>query len=148
VLDKPEDMGARVLKYREQVNATRRERYKERFWVLKARAGGKLRKPLTLEMIQAEGNVSTRTAMIKVYGMERFLVAVDAKAIDTRAGYSLLDYLLEPGSWNHIRALKMVCPSTQTVYIHPVDPSCSTVSGALDWMFQTEGYLNRLQMEA
>jgi hypothetical protein len=132
--------------WREEVNERRRERYRERFWILKARRGGKLRRPLTLAIIQAEGNVSTRTAMIKVYGMERFLVEVEAQAVDTLGEYQLIEYAMN--AWNRIRALKMVCPSTRTVYIHPVDPQCSTVAKALDWMFQTEGYLTRLQSEA
>jgi hypothetical protein len=132
--------------WREEVNTRRRKRYRERFWILKARSGGKLRRPLTLAIIQAEGNVSTRTAMIKVYGMERFLVEVGAKTVDTVGEYQLIEYALS--AWSHIRALKMVCPSTKTVYIHPVDPQCSTVAKALDWMFQTEGYLDRLQAEA
>ena len=140
------DYTAWAAEWRETVNANRRERYKERFWILKARSGGKTRKPLSVELIQAEQNVSTRTAMIKVYGLERFLVAVNAQALDTLGDYSLLVYEMSP--WNHILALKMVCPSTKTVYIHPVAPECDSVSKALDWMFQCEGYLNRLQAEA
>lgn len=140
------DPGPVAAEYRAEVNAIHRERYKERFWILKARNGGKLRKPLTLDIIQNEDNISTRTAMIKVYGLERFLAAVSATEIAARGDYRLISYSLN--SWNHIRALKMVCPSTQTVYIHPVEPSCNTVEQALDWMFQVKGYLDRLQAEA
>jgi hypothetical protein len=32
--------------------------------------------------------------------------------------------------------------------IHPVEPRCDTVAKALDWIFQTEGYLDRLAAEA
>lgn len=141
---------------RKERNQVARERYQERFWLLAARRvqrGGKVpRKPLTLEMIQAEANVSTRTAMIRIYGLERYLVAVKAESIDTVGEYSLLTYPLEDSpSWGRervLRALKMTCPSTGTCYIHPVDPSCRSVSEALDWIFQTPGYLNRLQAEA
>jgi hypothetical protein len=143
------DLGLAGRAWKEEVNAGRRERYREQFWIRKARQGGKLRRPLTLEMIQAEANVSTRMAMIKVYGLERFLVAVNAAPLDVLGEYSLLTYPVDSVRlWPHIRALKMVCPSTKTVYIHPVDPACSTVAKALDWMFQTEGYLDRLQTEA
>ena len=134
-------------------NSVARERYAERFWVVAARRvarGGKPpRKPLTLEMIDNEGNISTRTAMIRIYGLERYLAAVNAAPIDTVGDYRLLDYPLGGnGSRQRIRALKMICPSTGTCYIHPVNPSCSTVSAALDWMFQVEGYVSRLQAEA
>ena len=132
--------------YRAEVNAQRRARYKERYWILKARRGGKSTKPLTLDIIQAEENISTRTAMIKVYGLERFLVDVGAKVADQRGDYALICYPLNARS--NITALKMVCPSTKTVYIHPVDPMCETVDQALDWMFQTENYSERLLAEA
>lgn len=132
--------------YRDERNEAARDRYRERFWFDKARRGGKLKKPLTLEMIQGEENISTRTAMIKVYGLERFLSAVGAETINTHGEYVLISYSLN--SRNPIRALKMVCPSTKTVYIHPVDPRMQTVSEALDWMFGVTGYLNRLSAEA
>jgi hypothetical protein len=35
-----------------------------------------------------------------------------------------------------------------TYVIHPVEPRCDTVAKALDWVFQTEGYLDRLAAEA
>lgn len=130
----------------EDRKARARERYKVTFWMRKAREGGKTKKPLTLAMIQAERNTTVRAAMIKVYGLERFLTQVEAQTLDTHGEYRLVSYALN--TWQNIRALKMVCPSTQTVYIHPVDPRCDTVAKALDWMFQTEGYLNRLQAEA
>ena len=132
--------------FRDEWNAIARDRRRARFWITKARVAGKLRKPLTLEMIQAEENGATRAAMIKVYGLERFLVAVGAKTIDTHGDYALLTYPLD--HWRVIRALKMTCPSTQTVYIHPVEPRINTVSEALDWMFGVTGYLERLKAEA
>jgi hypothetical protein len=131
---------------REENNRRNRERTKERYWLRKARTGEKASKPLTLDIIQAEPNVTIRTAMIKVYGIERFMTQINAKVLDVHGEYQLLSYSLD--SWQHIRALKMVCPSTKTVYIHPVEPRCSSVSAALDWMFQTENYLERLKAEA
>lgn len=139
-LDKVKD------KAREERNARNRQRTKERYWIRKARTGGKPRKPLTIDMIQAEPNVTIRTAMISVYGLERFLTQVQAKVVDTYKDYQLLSYSLD--NWQSVRALKMVCPSTKTVYIHAVPPRTETVSSALDWMFQTENYINRLQVEA
>lgn len=131
--------------HRAEVNARRRERYRERYWILRARRGGASKKPLTLDMIQQEQNVSVRMAMIKVYGLERFMVEVNARVVDTRGDYQLLQY---PIGRSNIIALKMVCPSTKTVYIHPVEPGCETVDHALDWMFQTEHYSKRLLAEA
>jgi hypothetical protein len=131
---------------RDQINANNRLRSKQRYWINKARTGEPTKKPLTLAMIQDESNVTIRTAMIKVYGIERFLTQVDSKILDVHGDYQLLSYSLD--NWQHIRALKMVCPSTKTVYIHPVEPRCESVSKALDWMFQTENYLERLQVEA
>jgi hypothetical protein len=140
------DPAEAMKEHRAEVNAQRRERYKERFWILKARRGGKLRKPLTLGMIQSEQNVTVRMAMAKVYGIERFLTDVEAAVIDTHGEYQLISYSLS--RMQSITALKMVCPSTQVTYIHPVQPGCATVSDALDWMFQTPKYLERIAAEA
>lgn len=57
---------------REAINRRNRQRSKERYWILKARNKEKAHKLLTLEMIHAEQNVTVRTAMITVYGLERF----------------------------------------------------------------------------
>jgi hypothetical protein len=131
---------------REANNERARTRNRERYWIRKARTGEKPKKALTLDMIQAEENVTVRMAMITVYGMERYLTQVDAKIMDVYGEYQLLSYAV--GQWQNIRALKMVCPSTKTVYIHAVPPQTHTVSSALDWMFQTENYIERLKIEA
>jgi hypothetical protein len=133
---------------REAINERARVRRLEMYWVNKARRKEKFNKPLTLDMIQAERNVTVRTAMISCYGLERFLTQIDAKILDIHGEYQLLSYPLDVNGWPNIRALKMVCPSTKTVYIHPVEPRCESVAKALDWMFQTENYLERLQAEA
>lgn len=97
---------------------------------------------LTVAEIMAESNITVRMAMVHVYGLERFLIDANAKTIDTHGEYSLLDMPMGEG-WNiqHIRALKMTCPSTGVVYISPVAPHVRNVADALDWYFQTKDYL-------
>ena len=140
------ELDTRKRNWRNLTNENRRRVYKARYWILKARRGGTTKKPLTPDLIQAEQNITIRTAMIKVYGIERFLTAIGAKPIDWVKDYELISYSMD--AWNRIRALKMVCPSTGAIYIHPVAPTCATVSAALDWMFQTKDYLGRLTSEA
>ena len=127
-------------------NANARRRYAQTFWVQKARSNGKLRRPLTLAMIESEQNAATKAAMIKVYGLDKFLCDVKAEVIETQESYSLIQYPLDRRLW--VKALKMTCPSTGTVYIHAVRSEVTTVSKALDWIFQTDGYLERLLLEA
>jgi hypothetical protein len=40
-----------------------------------------------------------------------------------------------------MKALKMNCPSTGAVYINAVPPNVEDVPTALDWMFDTQDYL-------
>lgn len=94
---------------------------------------------LTVDEIMSEPNITVRMAMAHVYGLEKFLLDAKAKTIDTHGEYQLLD--MPMGTWQHIRALKMTCPSTGAVYISPVEPNVSTVPQALDWYFQTKDYL-------
>lgn len=101
---------------------------------------------LTILAILAEENITIRMAMIRCYGLERFLLEAGAKIADEKAGYQLLEFPLN--NWRSVMALKMICPSTRVVYVSPVDPRCDTVPTALDWMFDTDNYLGRVQQSA
>lgn len=105
---------------------------------------------LTVSDVMAEKNSSVRVAKIHAFGFERFFIESKAETLDTHGDYALLHLgAREPDAWMRpMRALKMVCPSTGVVYISPVDPSCSTVPQALDWMFDTENYLGQVVQQA
>jgi hypothetical protein len=100
---------------------------------------------LTVKKIMDEENVTIRMAMIRAYGIDRFLLDVNAKVLDASHGYELLTFVVD--SWNRITALKMSCPSTKTVYVSPVHPSVQTVPQALDWYFQTKDYLGQVKQQ-
>lgn len=101
---------------------------------------------LTVAGILAEENVSVRVAKMNCFGLERFFLEAGAKVLDEQSEYQLLELPLN--SWRSLRALKMVCPSTGAVYVSPVEPRCETVSQALDWMFDTENYLEQVTQQA
>ena len=107
---------------------------------------------LTVQSIMAEPNTSVRLAQIHCYGLDRFLLDAGASTIDTDAGYELIQFEFDrPNRWSQqdiIRALKMVCPSTGAVYINPVPPHLDNVRAGLDWMFNTENYLERVGAQA
>jgi len=106
---------------------------------------------LTVAKIMAEPNISVRVAMMHVYGLDRFLLDAGAQVIDEEAGYSLVDFNVANSNawWSlHIRALKMICPSTHTYYVNTVPPDITTVRTALDWIFNTEDYLGQLAQES
>jgi hypothetical protein len=101
---------------------------------------------LTLAQIMDEGNITIRMAMIRAYGIDRFLLDAEAAVIDSGHGYELLQFHVD--AWNRITALKMRCPSTSVVYISPVAPHVTTVPQALDWYFQTKDYLSSVTQQS
>lgn len=102
---------------------------------------------LTVENILAERNAQVRMAKVKIFGLGRFALECNPKVLDTHGDYELLQ--LPSNGWQtEMTVLKMQCPSTQAVYLSPVEPRLRTVSSALDWVFQVEGYLERLAQEA
>jgi len=110
-------------------------------------------KALTVESIMREENVTVRLAKMKIYGFERFLLDAKAEVIDREARYELIGLRVgEPRPFtipdNLVRALKMTCPSTGVVYINAVPPRTQRVREALDWMFNTKGYLDRIGQAA
>ena len=141
--------GGSVAEWREGLrksdNARNRVRNRARYWLRNARER-KPAKGLTVQKILAEQNATVRVAKMTVYGIERFLLESGAEVIHEQAGYQLIS--LELDRRRHLRALKMTCPSTGVVYLNTVLPNIQTVSGALDWMFETPNYLERLTQEA
>jgi len=86
---------------------------------------------ITPSKIDAEENVEVRRVMIERFGFDRYMLESGAKVLDTMGEYQLIS---KPDpSEGQMVALKMVCPSTQAVYIHPVDSNCKTVNEALAW---------------
>jgi hypothetical protein len=115
-----------------------RPRNRARYWIQKVREGTPSPR-LTVEKILAEENQTVRLAMMRVFGFDRFVLQSNAKVIDEKAGYELLEL---PGDrWNTVKALKMKCSTSGAVYINQVPPHCREVPGALDWMFDVKDYL-------
>ncbi len=87
-----------------------------------------------------------RVAKMTCYGMEKFFLDSNAKVLDDKAGYQLLSLPFD--RWNEMKALKMTCPSTGAVYVNAVPPTMNEVPAALDWMFNTENYLETVTQQA
>jgi hypothetical protein len=86
---------------------------------------------ITCQDIMAETNAEVRRVMIERYGFDRFIVDSKAKVLNRVGEYELVS-VPDPAEGS-IKALKMVCPSTSAVYVHPVAPECETVEAALAW---------------
>jgi len=139
--------GDSAEEYRDSVrredNRRKSLRNRLRYWVEKAREHepGKL----TIAHITQEENSQVRSAKIAAYGLERYFLEAGAETIQTDGEYSLLRIKLD--QWNDMVCLKMVCPSTQTAYVSPVEPRTQTIDEALDFMFNVEGYRQQLVAE-
>jgi hypothetical protein len=112
----------------------------------------------TVNTIMAEQNATVRTAKIQIYGIEKFFNDAEAKTINKEAGYELLT--LDTGQatreevsrWRQpnetanivLTALRMECSTTGKVYVNTVPPEFRTVRTALDWMFDTTNYLEKV----
>jgi hypothetical protein len=115
-----------------------------KYWVEKARAHqpGKL----SVAQIAQEENSQIRSAKIAAYGMERYFLESGAETVQTDGEYSLLRIKLD--QWTDMTALKMLCPSTQTAYVSPVEPRTQTIDQALDFMFNVKDYRQELVAES
>jgi len=100
----------------------------------------------TVESILQEENVTVRVAKMTCYGIDRFFLDANAQVLDDKAGYQLLSLPFD--RWNEMKALKMVCPSTGAVYVNAVPPAMNEVPAALDWMFNTENYLETVAQQS
>ena len=133
-----------------QRNERNRPRNRARYWIQKARSGGKCRK-LTVETILQEENATVRVAKMRLYGIERFLCDCKPEVIDSREGYELVSVPIENrnqwGRLDQLRALKMNCSTTGALYINLVPPHLSDVPSALDWMFDCEDYLGTVTQQ-
>ena len=94
----------------------------------------------------AEDNAAVRAAMMSIYGTERFFIDANPEVLDTHNDYSLMS--LQFGTGQHVRALKMRCPSAEAVYIQTVPPETNTVPAALDWIFDTKDYLSQVTVQS
>lgn len=140
--------GGNIVEYRkerrEERNAANRPRNRARYWANKVREG----KPFkgTVADILAEENSTVRVAKMTCYGLERFFLDANAKVLEERAGYQLLELPLD--DWRKMRALKMACSTTGAVYINPVPPHVDTVADGLDFMFHTKDYLGTIGQQS
>lgn len=132
-------------------------RREQAFWLTSARhlqqSGRQPKRRPELKEIWEENNITIRMAMAVCYGIDKFINDSNAIVIDRHGEYELLRLPLEPNTsmaWRafNIVALKMRCPSTSVVYIQTVPPETISVTQALDWIFQTENYLQNLKAEA
>lgn len=103
----------------------------------------------TVQQILKEPNATVRTAMIKIYGIDNFFNKVTARTISVKGDYKLLQIMT--GSVGQqlieqqtITALKMTCPSTGQIYVNLVPNRCTSVSGALDWMFNIRDFESKV----
>jgi hypothetical protein len=128
---------------REKLEAAR-PRNRARYWINKVREG-KPSPKLTVAKILEEENQTVRLAMMRVFGFDRFILEANAKVIDEKAGYELLELPMD--RWSNLRALKMKCSTTGAVYINQVPPHCHEVPSALDWMFDTKDYLGQITQQ-
>lgn len=90
-----------------------------------------------------EPNATVRAAWMQIYGIQKFFQDAGSTTVDTNKQYKLLR--METGGGDRdtatLVALKMTCPSTGTVYINSVPNNITSVSQALDWMYDYRGYL-------
>ncbi len=138
------DVKALLDSIREEDNRRKSLRNRLKYWVEKARQ----HKPgkLTIAQIAQEENSQIRSAKIAAYGLERYFLEAGAETIQIDGEYSLLRIKLD--QWTDMTCLKMVCPSTQTAYVSPVEPRTQTIDEALDFMFNVEGYRQQLVAES
>jgi len=138
-----QDFDALFDEIRREDNRRKSLRNRLKYWIEKARE----HKPgkLTVTQIAEEENSQIRSAKITAYGLERYFLEARAETVETSGEYTLLKMKLD--AWTDITALKMVCPSTQTAYVSPVEPRTQTIDEALDFMFNVEGYRQQLVAE-
>jgi len=99
----------------------------------------------TVDNIFTEQNATVRSAWIQIYGVQKFFEDADAIEIDKHDNYRLLrletaDTEDTEAESRVVVALKMVCPTTGTVYINAVPDNISSVGTALNWIYNVGDY--------
>ena len=87
------------------------------------------------DIIISEKNAEIRAKMIKGTGLVQFLSQVQAKTIEKKNDYELLNFSFD-GQYRPY--LKMLNPSTGTWHIEGVHPKCRTINEALHWRNKTK----------
>jgi len=101
-----------------------------------------LRFRYTTQQILNEANTTVRSAWIRLYGVKKFFEDINSSVVAKHDNYELLNVEMTGG---HERALRMVCPSTGTTYVHLVPGNINAVGPALDWMYDTPNWLQRVK---
>jgi len=78
-----------------------------------------------------ETNVEIRREIVKKLGSSLLCERLKAKCIDKIGNYELLNLNINTEIFRPY--LKMINPSTGTIHIEGVHPSCNTVEKALNW---------------
>ena len=90
---------------------------------------------ITAQEILAEENAEMRRVMVERIGMERFISEAKAKKIHSHEMGDLFSIDLPNDPEEHIRAVRVVDPSTDRVYFLRVPPSISRADDAVAWTF-------------
>lgn len=86
---------------------------------------------LTKEQIVQEVNAQVRQVMVERLGIERVCQMFDAKVLDRKDTYELLN--LDLGDGRRRPYLKMRNPSVGVWHVEGVHPDCKTVQQAINW---------------
>ena len=90
---------------------------------------------LNPKLVLTEGNVEIRREIVRKVGVERLCEGLNARVVDARGDYELLDLDLRDGRRRPY--LKMKNPSIGEYHIEGVPPDCRSVPEALAWRNRT-----------
>jgi len=88
------------------------------------------------KIILHETNAEIRKEIIKTIDIVKVLKDLDAKVIDKKDNYELLNLNLQDGRFRPY--LKMLNPSVGVWHVEGVHPDCETVEQALEWRNKTK----------
>ena len=94
---------------------------------------------LSAELVLKEKNAEIRREIVRKIGTERLCNDLDAKIVDEKDDYQLLELDLQDGRRRPY--LKMKNPSIDAVHIEGVHPDIKTVYDALAWRNGTKTYI-------
>lgn len=84
------------------------------------------------DSVLKETNADRRRELIRKVGIERMLAKLPHKSLDRRENYELLSIRLS-NEVSDARYLRMVNPSVGCFHLEGVEPSCKTITEALNW---------------